>query len=180
MKNHIKIVLFIFILNCFGVTAQEKENKFFLTGYVKNLNEFSFIDKLNQLEYKALLHNRLNFKYTPSNEIKIRLEIRNRIFYGESVKNIVDFSDIISRDDGVLDASWNLINNGELLFNTSIDRFLINYIKGDWDVTLGRQRVNWGMNLVWNPNDIFNTYNILDFDYKQPIELLQAKEREYG
>ena len=23
------------------------------------------------------------------------------------------------------------------------------------------------MNLAWNPNDIFNTYNLLDFDYEE-------------
>jgi hypothetical protein len=34
-------------------------------------------------------------------------------------------------------------------------------------VTLGRQRINWGMNTVWNPNDIFNAYNFLDFDYEE-------------
>jgi len=51
--------------------------------------------------------------------------------------------------------------------NSTIDRALINYSKGKWDITLGRQRVNWGMNLVWNPNDIFNTYNFLDFDYEE-------------
>ena len=63
--------------------------------------------------------------------------------------------------------SWNVIDDGNLLFNTTIDRALVNYTKGNWEVTLGRQRVNWGMNLAWNPNDIFNTYNFLDFDYEE-------------
>lgn len=151
----------------YSLVAQEKEQKLFLSGYVKNLNEFSFIDKLDQLQWTTLLHNRLNFKYTPSDEFKIRLEIRNRLFYGESVKNTAGFSEIIARDGGIVDMSWNIIDDGNMIFNTTIDRALVNYTKGNWDVTLGRQRVNWGMNLAWNPNDIFNTYNILDFDYEE-------------
>lgn len=160
-------VTYLFLCIGLSLTAQEKEQKLFLSGYVKNLHEFSFIDRLNQLQWTTLLHNRLNFKYTPSNEIKVRLELRNRLFYGDNVKNIFGFSEFISQDNGIIDLSWNLIDDGSLLFNTTIDRALINYTKGNWDITLGRQRVNWGMNLAWNPNDIFNTYNFLDFDYEE-------------
>ena len=32
-------------------------------------------------------------------------------------------------------------------------------------MTVGRQRINWGQNLIWNPNDIFNAYNFFDFNY---------------
>ena len=151
----------------FSLTAQEKEQKLFLSGYVKNLNEFSFIDRLDDLQWTTFLHNRLNFKYIPSDEITMRLEFRNRFFYGDNVKNIFGFSEFISQDNGVIDLSWNTIDNKSTLLNTTIDRVLINYTKGNWDVTLGRQRVNWGMNLIWNPNDIFNTYNFLDFDYEE-------------
>jgi len=35
------------------------------------------------------------------------------------------------------------------------------------EVRVGRQRINWGVNLAWNPNDIFNAYNFIDFDYKE-------------
>jgi hypothetical protein len=31
----------------------------------------------------------------------------------------------------------------------------------------GRQRINWGITNTWNPNDLFNTYNFLDFDYEE-------------
>lgn len=166
MKKGFKIYLLILIVNCVGLAAQEKEKELFLSGYVKNLHEFSFIDNLDDIQWTTFLHNRLNFKYIPTNEIKIRLEIRNRIYYGDGVKNIPEFSNVISRDDGLVDLSWNLIEN-DVVFNSTIDRALINYTKGDWDITLGRQRVNWGMNLTWNPNDIFNTYNFLDFDYEE-------------
>ncbi len=31
----------------------------------------------------------------------------------------------------------------------------------------GRQRINWGQTLVWNPNDIFNSYSYFEVDYPE-------------
>lgn len=158
---------YLLLLTLTTLNAQEKEEKLFLTGYIKNLHEFSFIDRLDDLQWTSFLHNRLNFKYNSSEEFTVRLEFRNRLFYGESVKNLIGFSEFISKDNGIIDLSWNAIDDGNVFFNAIIDRALINYTKGGVDITLGRQRVNWGMNLIWNPNDIFNTYNFLDFDYEE-------------
>ena len=164
------LLTYVILLLGFNVFAQENQNKakqVELSGYIKHLNAFGFIDRLEQLKWTSLLHNRLNFKYTLSDAIIMRLEFRNRLFYGKSVKNTPDYAELISTDYSIVDLSWNVIDDGNLLFNSTIDRALINYSKGQWDITLGRQRVNWGMNLVWNPNDIFNTYNFLDFDYEE-------------
>ena len=158
---------YMLLITLTTIYAQEKEKKLMMSGYIKNLNEFGFINSLDQLQWTTLLHNRLNFKYGPSEKLTMRLEFRNRLFYGNNVKNIFGFSEFISQDNGITNLSWNIIDNKDLLFNTTIDRALINYTNGDWDITLGRQRVNWGMNLIWNPNDIFNSYNFLDFDYEE-------------
>ncbi|WP_281542220.1 hypothetical protein [Maribacter aestuarii] len=157
----------VFLFCAFTVFGQEKDTKLFLTGYIKNLHEFSFVDRLEQLQWTTFLHNRLNFKYIPSQEFTARLEFRNRMFYGDNIENISGFSDIISQDNGWVGLSWNLLDTNETVLNVAIDRALVNYTKGHWDITLGRQRVNWARNLIWNPNDIFNTYNFLDFDYEE-------------
>lgn len=160
--------IYLIMLCSFNVFAQQDEKEHIeLSGYIKYLNAFSFVDRLEQLEWTSLLHNRLNLKYTPSNAILMRLEFRNRAFYGNGIKNTYGFSDLISYDNGMVDLSWNIIDNGNFILNTTIDRALINYTKAKWDITIGRQRVNWGINLVWNPNDIFNTYNFLEFDYEE-------------
>jgi hypothetical protein len=49
MKRLPIILIFILVCNIFSIIAQEKEEKLFLTGYIKNLHELSFIDKLEQL-----------------------------------------------------------------------------------------------------------------------------------
>ena len=127
MKKLLVTYLLLFIYTT--INAQEKEEKLFLSGYIKNLHQFSFVDKLEQLQWTALLHNRLNFKYIPSEEITFRLELRNRFFYGDNVKNIFGYSGMISNDNGITDLSWNIIDNKDILFNTTVERVLVNYIK---------------------------------------------------
>jgi hypothetical protein len=51
--------------------------------------------------------------------------------------------------------------------NTAIDRIWLDYTRNNFQVTLGRQRINWSQTFVWNPNDIFNTYSYFDFDYEE-------------
>ena len=149
------------------LAQEEKEQHLFLSGYIKNLHEFSFVDQLDQLQWTTFLHNRLNFKYTPTDNLTLRLELRSRLFYGDNVKNFPGYSEFIGQDNGIADLSWNIVDSHSVLFNSTMDRAYVNYTKGDWDITIGRQRINWGMNLLWNPNDIFNTYNFLDFDYEE-------------
>jgi hypothetical protein len=43
----------------------------------------------------------------------------------------------------------------------------VNFQTGDFEATVGRQRINWGKNLIWNPNDLFNAYSYFDFDYEE-------------
>lgn len=159
--------IFLFLLIGFCLSAQEKEQQLLISGYIKNLQEFSFVEDLDELQWTTFFHNRMNFKYFPTDEITVRFELRNRFYYGDNVNRLTGFSNFISLDNGMVDLSSNIIDDGNLLFNSTVDRALINYTKGNWDITIGRQRVNWGMNLAWNPNDIFNTYNLLDFDYEE-------------
>jgi hypothetical protein len=72
---------------------------------------------------------------------------------------------VFEQDAGVVGLSKNIVSGSNYLLNISVDRIWIDYSKNKWQFTLGRQRINWGQCFVWNPNDLFNTYNYLDFDY---------------
>ncbi len=48
-----------------------------------------------------------------------------------------------------------------------LDRLYAEYSYEKWEVRLGRQRINWGIGTVWNPNDIFNAFAFTDFDYEE-------------
>lgn len=45
-----------------------------------------------------------------------------------------------------------------------IDRLHLSLRKGPVEAHVGRQRINWGKTMVWNPNDVFNAYAFLDVD----------------
>jgi hypothetical protein len=72
---------------------------------------------------------------------------------------------MIGRDMGWTDLSWNVFSGKSYLFNTTIDRYWLDLNFNKFQARIGRQRINWGQSLVWNPNDIFNAYSFFDFDY---------------
>jgi hypothetical protein len=83
------------------------------------------------------------------------------------VKYTPGYANSINSDIGFLDLSTNLAQGKSFLLNTSLDRLFLKYTKGKFVGTIGRQRINWGQNYVWNPNDIFNVQNFFDFDYAE-------------
>jgi hypothetical protein len=174
MKNNERLYLLIFSFSffifhfAFGQKDSVKHApKFTVNGYIKYLDEVSFAGSATQLETVDLLHNRLNFRYQPDSSFNFRLEVRNRLYYGELVQNYTDFAALETSNTETIDLSKNWVNQNAVLFNSTIDRASAEYLNGKWDITLGRQRINWGISTVWTPNDIFNTFNYFDFDYEE-------------
>jgi hypothetical protein len=141
--------------------------KFSLKGYIKFLEQVSFTNNATDLLTGELIHNRLNFQYQPDENWNFRLEIRNRIYYGELVQQYPNFASLVTSSTQTFNLSKNWVNQNAVLINSTIDRASAEYLKGKWDITAGRQRINWGINTVWTPNDIFNTFNYFDFDYEE-------------
>ncbi len=176
MNKLLKYLCLAFVLIISGIGFSQDEEtvekeqkwreKFNLNGYVKYMNTNTF-QNLDSIYTDNLFHNRLNFKYYPNNNITFSLEVRNRLFYGESVKSIPFYADYIGTDIGEVDLSFNLIETNSLILNSTIDRANFEFNKGKWNVRIGRQRINWGINMAWNPNDLFNAYNFVDFDYQE-------------
>ena len=157
---------------CFSTTVNAQSNEIkpswiSLNGYVKNIQSTSFIQKIDSNASANYLHNRMNFKFVIAPKWSGRLEIRNRIIYGEQVKETTNFGNIINQYDGLIELSHLWLNEKSFVFHSVIDRILVNYSDENWKITLGRQRINWGITNIWNPNDIFNAYNFLDFDYEE-------------
>lgn len=122
-----------------------------------------------------LLHNRINFKWYINDQWTFRSDLRSRVLWGEYTKaNMLnpnaDFAKNIndSSNDAVI-LSGILIEEDGFIIHSVLDRLFLEYAGEKWEMRLGRQRINWGINTVWNPNDIFNAYSFFDFDYvEQP------------
>lgn len=170
MKLYNFILTSILCFICTTIFAQTDSTKtpwITLNGYIKDLQSTYFIQKIDSNASMNLIHNRLNFKFIISPKISGRLEIRNRIFYGEQLKMIPDFGKTINQYNGIFNLSHLWINGKSFVAHSVIDRMLLEYSDEKWDIKIGRQRINWGINNIWNPNDIFNAYNFLDFDYEE-------------
>jgi len=142
-----------------------KENIQF-SGYVKYLNTSQFRN-LDAINNDNLLHNRLNLKVYLNEYFTTSLEIRNRVFWGNSLQLNPNYAQLVDINSQDIDLSAFLVEEPALLVLSKIDRLNINYQSDKWNITLGRQRINWGKNLVWNPNDLFNAYSFVDFDYEE-------------
>ena len=163
-----KLLLLLFLLPLF-LSAQDKDKKFSasLNGYVKQLQIVQWLDVPGTLSYYQFIHNRLNSNFSYGDNLSLELQMRNRLFSGENVRRDKTFASQLEMDPGLVDMAFNLWEEKSLVLNSNIDRLSLNYSIKGVDISVGRQRINWGKNLVWNPNDIFNAYNFLDFDYEE-------------
>tara|TARA_A100001015_G_scaffold297866_1_gene379870 strand:+ start:66 stop:1193 length:1128 start_codon:yes stop_codon:yes gene_type:complete len=165
MKN-VKTLL---ILNFFALNGLFAQTQFDQDAYFSNLNSFQFFNK----EFASLIqipnqwndqqfHLRWNARLYHGKHWSAKMSLRNRIFTGYSwEENLFSFKDALEVD--VLDLI--AINKDKVGLHHEIDRFFVQWEKGNWNVRLGRQRINWGIQNYWNSHDLFNQINFFDFDY---------------
>ncbi|MFH4968341.1 hypothetical protein V8G61_09065 [Gaetbulibacter sp. M240] len=138
-----------------------------INGYIKDLQRLSFIRNSEQTLDQNLIHNRINLRYNYGSAFSAAAEFRNRIFWGEAVRLNSNFSQQLENPSDFFDLSVSYLKRPDLLMHTNIDRIWLQFSLKHFETRLGRQRINWGIGTLWNPNDIFNTYNFLDFDYEE-------------
>jgi len=169
-SNYTRLLLILIML--IPQHAFVQESKVSLNGYVKELYMFYSPETSipgTDLDYLAtnIIHNRLNFKWYTSRKFTTVIEMRNRLMLGNLVKDFPGYMATVDIDNGLLDLSWISAQSTSWFVHSMIDRAYLDYSSGKLQVRVGRQRVNWGVNLVWNPNDIFNTFSYFDFDYEE-------------
>ena len=154
---------------CTAVAAQDsvKVKRFQVRGYIKDMQSLTWQQNMTHLITGNLIHNRVNFRWLPSSRITGAVELRNRLIWGEEVAFIPGFSSRLRNANEAFDLSANWLVEDRMIFHTNIDRLWLEYQGDKWNARLGRQRINWGIGTTWNPNDLFNTFNFLDFDYEE-------------
>jgi len=169
MSKTAKIFLFLFIgqlASFLPARSQDEEPKLLMNGYLKDLVITDFTPSDSTL-WSNLIHNRLNFKWYPNDKFSTIVEIRTQWYTGDYVKLIPGFENQIGATEDYFDLSWTVFSNENNVLHTMVDRAYLEYQSNDWNARLGRQRINWGVSVIWNPNDLFNTYSYVDFDYEE-------------
>ncbi|MFY0686834.1 MAG: hypothetical protein JXQ90_06695 [Cyclobacteriaceae bacterium] len=161
-------LIIILIAASFNLAAQDDERNWTLRGYVKDMVTMTRLTvdypfyELDTFYVDNLIHNRLNFQWISNDKWSAKIELRNRLLVGDTPKGSPDLD--TNNDFFNLSYNW---QNDNLVFNSVIDRAYVQYSADDWILSVGRQRINWGVNVAWNPNDIFNAYSLVDFDYAE-------------
>ena len=163
--------LLVILLFCFyAVSGQER--KLVLTGYTKDLL-FYFHPKTkfpgisNDQLYSSIIHNRMNVRWYAGEHLTFGIDSRNRLLFGSMIRDLPFYKSTIDFDPGHFDLAAVVASDKSWFLHTMVDRAWMEFSGNRWQVTIGRQRINWGMNLVWNPNDLFNTFSFFDFDYEE-------------
>lgn len=148
-------------------TDSSKTKNWELTGYLKNMQSVQISGIDTNWSFINLIHNREDFRFFPNKHWNFHIGLRNRIYYGESVQFLTQAPGLFKSSNSFFDLQKIVAQGPSYIIHTTLDRALVRYTKEKWEVSAGRQRINWGQNFVWNPNDIFNAYSYFNFDYEE-------------
>ncbi len=168
MKKLLPILFFLSV--ALGAGAQDSSalpKKLTFSGYVKDLHTLALDKDFKELVSGNLIHNRINIKWKPLDKFTAVAEFRNRLYWGEQVRITPDFSSMLRNNNEWVNMQKAWVNNRSWVLHTNTERLYVDYRNSKLNIRMGRQRINWGIATTWNPNDIFNTYNFLDFDYEE-------------
>ena len=164
MKKTVPFALALLVTG--SLNAQQEEHSVRLNGHLQGLEMLWIPPSTSRWETMTTLYNRMDFRWDWDKGLSFHAGARNMFNYGQLVlESYPYYPEIATKDDGYFDLTWLWAKDSSYFFYSNLDRLNLKYRVGDFEVTLGRQRVNWGINLVWTPNDIFNSFNYFDFDY---------------
>lgn len=133
-------------------------------GYLKDLPYLVFNN--GNADFNNLIHFRADLRWYPWSILTFELGGRLQLYTGDSfgsARSLDTLTSIYSTDAGYAD----LTDAWPSMLYVNIDRAWLGFEYSNLNVMLGRQRINWGTNLVWNPNDWYNAFNFIDFDYEE-------------
>ncbi len=165
----LKRIPYILALSFLTLSHIYGQKKITMDGYISNT--FSLYGIEDQTLWENSFMDRFNFRVYPTTWLTGAIDFRSRIITGSTLRKIPGYSDGLGEDPGYMNLT--LLTNGNMgsdagyAFTTIADRLWLEFSFGNLEVVAGRQRINWGQTLVWNPNDIFNSYSYFEVDYPE-------------
>ncbi len=173
------VLILMLFFNATPSLAQQPK-KFRFSGFLEYLNN-TWVPRgqiyktlgIDNWQNQSGVYNRFNFWYEPAKNFGFYVGMRNNFIYGPmnaTYNNLFDmaglnYNEMATYDPGYLDLTFMIADGTSYYFYTNFDRANFKWTLKKFELTVGRQRINWGVNLIWNPNDIFNVYNYFEFNY---------------
>ncbi|MFC2088612.1 hypothetical protein ACFLSX_03345 [Calditrichota bacterium] len=178
-----KKLVFIVLITITNIPLNAQLSDWEYGGYVKNLA--AYIDGTYEGlpadigKFKNIFQGRLNLDWYPIYELSFCAQSRHLFTYQKNYYLTTGFFTQLSRSSYYFDLTWEAIEEKDYTYLSEFDRLNMLWSTGDLEITLGRQRIAWGTCLVWNPTDLFNAANILDFDYPERLGTDAVKMQYY-
>jgi hypothetical protein len=148
-------------------TGQSDWGRFSAKGHLQFLESVWMVKDSEKWLTSGTMNNRLDFSWNKGS-LSANAGMRNIMQYGSMVYDFYPwFNELSTQETGSLDFTHRWHSDSSVYIYSTFDRANVRYSRRNLEIILGRQRINWGVNLVWNPNDIFNTFNYFDFDYAE-------------
>lgn len=161
LKIIIKVIALKFVLTI----VLFAQSQFEINGYLQNMQTVWAPKQIDNLQFQNSIGNRFNLSYFATDELTFRTSIRNIFDYGQFVNLIPNYKNFTAKDDGYFNLTKVITSGNSYFLYSNIDRLNLLFSKDDFEIQIGRQRVNLGISMVWTPNDIFNSSSFLNFDY---------------
>ncbi|MFA5418988.1 MAG: hypothetical protein WC341_11075 [Bacteroidales bacterium] len=168
MQISFKHIFLILMVGWFSINPKESvaQKKVEASGFLEFMNTTMAPANSTVWQNMSGVYNRINLNYYATKSLKFQAGMRNNFLYGPLLANTYPvYTDLLTNDDGLVNMTFDVAHDSSYVLYTNIDRFYATWTQGKFETTIGRQRINWGINTVWTPNDIFNAFNYLDFDY---------------
>jgi hypothetical protein len=171
-----KYVIIFAAITLWSTHAQAQQENLEISGYLQAMPVWIQADLPEPFEsdsfWEYRLQNRLNIRYSLSPSMTFNWQMRTRFFAGDLVSELNDipgagYADLIDRDEGLVNMSWVVADRDNWMLHYIPDRLNLDWYSDEWRITAGRQRINWGINMITNPNDLFNIYSFYEFDYPE-------------
>lgn len=161
-----------FMLQLHPLLAQEEESlsNIDFKGYLSTIGQsLQLKDATNRHHYYQdyTLHQRSQLTWYASETLTAHLAVDNQYRWSDSFSLYPNYANSLGNDKGWVNLKFMWGNAGKRLGLTQIDRLYLTYNWKSIAINVGRQRINWGRTLVWNPNDLFNTFSFYDMDYPE-------------
>ena len=165
----VRLLIFTTIVNFSSIIFSAFSFSHSIGGYIEDLPFVSFPSTtFSSAGMNNLLQFRLNTEWDPFSSLAIVVDGRVLWYGGQDFENGAMIAEQLRSNPGYLDMGWAQGSNEvPMVLYENIDRLSVSSTLGKLTATAGRQRINWGTNLIWNPNDWYNAFNYLDFAYPE-------------
>ena len=155
----------------FTVTSVAAESEpLEISGYYKNLTIVT--ESLSSKEDIFATINRLRVELLKEvNPWTFYVALDNELI-GNDFANTPDFDVIRSREQqnaAVWDGDKTSVDNDHIYLRHAIFRAFAKYYSDDFQVTVGKQGIDWGVMRFYSPNDIFNTVGPVDLERDERV-----------